>query len=644
MIALTATATARVQTDIIKQLGMNQCCLFDASFNRTNLFYEVRKKKKEYIQEISSFIKDKYPEDSGIIYCFSRRDCETVRDQLIELGHDSVAVYHAGLPVVEKQRNHDQWSKDEVKIMVATIAFGMGINKPDVRYVIHHSLPKSIEDYYQESGRAGRDGKTSHCLLYYTYGDKAKQQSLMLKDAAKTTNRDNNFESLNRIVSYCENDTDCRRVVQLAHFGEQFDRKVCNQMCDNCKENCDIVQKDYTAKGVEFLQIVKEVGDNLQSLSHCIMIWRGSKAQKLVKLQHDKISGHGGAKQIKGNLVDRIAAQLILEGYLNEQVVASDYGNSFTRLNLNKQKMSLLESGRNKLMLNVKGERQRATLDVFKSSKTKTTNKKGQKDVQKMVDLCLKLLQEVRHQISKENGVHPYHILTSDALEALAEAQPINVEQLLQVERLGKNKAKLYGVQILTTIRQFRHEHVGDVDPLTEEEKKQIKEELGGSNLVQLSIKHGHTPPNNKRNYATFITDNENSNTASSSSSSSKYFAARSNNTNHGTNAVDLTDDDFWNNDDIDKQLDELASMNVEKPAPSVTGKRTVTLRAPSQQTNIRNNSSSSSVGSQHAGGDFTSARQAMNNPQFNSTPPASSQAPNSGPTHRGFRFNPVKK
>ncbi|EFC45808.1 predicted protein, partial [Naegleria gruberi] len=241
LIALTATATGIVQEDIIHQLKIKNCVSLKGSFNRTNLYYEVRKKQtlEKTAKEISEFINKKYPNQSGIIYCLSKKDCEKMAEELTTLGHD-VGVYNSDIKAADKQEVHEKWSRDELKIIVATIAFGMGINKPDVRFVIHHSLPKSIEDYYQESGRAGRDGLPSHCILFYSYADKARQQKFLENE---NTNK-SGYENINKIVSYCENDCECRRVVQLRHFGESFDPKVCSKMCDNCCDETPVERKD----------------------------------------------------------------------------------------------------------------------------------------------------------------------------------------------------------------------------------------------------------------------------------------------------------------------------------------------------------------------------------------------------------------
>ncbi len=269
-LVLTATATARVQEDIVQQLQIKSCVQFKSSFNRKNLKFEVRKKTKACIKEMKSLILDHCTDrfgrvQTGIIYCFSKFDCEKVSADLNRefAGHRCgacyacksnipnrrctklkkvvVDFYHAGLDAEVRESVQSRWSNDEVHILCATVAFGMGINKPDVRFVFHYSLPKSLEGYHQEAGRAGRDLKDSLCVLFYRYADYQKLKRL-LEQSAKENNAppqqlQNNIESINGMVSYCENTIECRRALLLRHFGENFDQGLCKGTCDNCREN-----------------------------------------------------------------------------------------------------------------------------------------------------------------------------------------------------------------------------------------------------------------------------------------------------------------------------------------------------------------------------------------------------------------------
>ena len=211
--ALTATATPRVRLDVLHQLGMEKPKWFLSSFNRSNLQYEVREKKggKTVTKSIGEFILKEFQRQSGIIYCLSRKECDTVAEAMCEVGINSLA-YHAGLGDNERSSVQDRWIKGKVQVVCATIAFGMGVDKPDVRFVIHFSLPKSIEGYYQESGRAGRDGRKSKCILFYSYADMHRMRKLIDSDEKATPEaRRVHYDNLHSMVRYCENKSDCRR-------------------------------------------------------------------------------------------------------------------------------------------------------------------------------------------------------------------------------------------------------------------------------------------------------------------------------------------------------------------------------------------------------------------------------------------------
>ena len=265
--ALTATATPRVRLDILKQLNLNAPKWFLSSFNRSNLKYSVLPKKGvSTLDDIKTFIRSRPSTDSGIIYCLSRKECDDVAQSMCSAGIRSCA-YHAGLSDSVRESRQKDWITNKIRVICATIAFGMGIDKPDVRFVLHFSMPKSIEGYYQEAGRAGRDGELAHCILYYNYADMLRYRKMMDSKYtilnSNTSSRYTTFsflivvdksvtfdvkkihvENLNRIVGYCENITDCRRAQQLDYFGEHFTREECLQSRQSACDNC-LKQKQY---------------------------------------------------------------------------------------------------------------------------------------------------------------------------------------------------------------------------------------------------------------------------------------------------------------------------------------------------------------------------------------------------------------
>jgi len=281
-LALTATATPRVRADITRSLGFKASNEFVASFNRENLFIEVTPKRDGEIQ-LTRFL-ERFKDQSGIIYCFSRRQVDELSDYLERRGY-AVRPYHAGLDDDTRRRNQEAYIRDDVQMMVATIAFGMGINKPNVRFIVHYDLPKSIEGYYQEIGRAGRDGLPAHCLLLYSYGDVAKLRYFI--DQKEGDERKAAVEQLDAIVRYAEDERNCRRKPLLAYFGEKFSAEKCDS-CDNCNAEAPVLE-DITLPAQKFLSCVARTGERFGA-GHVADVLLGSKNERVLRLGHDQVS------------------------------------------------------------------------------------------------------------------------------------------------------------------------------------------------------------------------------------------------------------------------------------------------------------------------------------------------------------------
>jgi len=330
IMALTATADKKVVNDSIRALGMRNEYSYRSSFNRPNLHYEVRRKDGKSIDVIADYIAERRS-DSGVVYCLSRKDCETVSDKLNqklrEKGFNDVHVsyYHAEVDPQEKSRRHRQWSLGNISVLCATIAFGMGIDKPDVRYVMHYSMPKSITHYYQESGRAGRDGSKADCILFYQYKDKKTLEMMIRKSSTNPSSQSTRrkIDQLYTCLRYCEDKFECRRTLQLQFFGELFDKSKCNKTCDNCRSGNVAERRNMTAVAREVLELLSCVrtqkngrGVTLLQLSE---LWRGSKAKAQTKfLNISTLTGYGNGSKYSKHEIDSIAHALVFENILEE--------------------------------------------------------------------------------------------------------------------------------------------------------------------------------------------------------------------------------------------------------------------------------------------------------------------------------------
>ncbi|KAK7615992.1 P-loop containing nucleoside triphosphate hydrolase protein [Phyllosticta citricarpa] len=371
VMALTATATENVRVDTIHNLGIQGCKVFAQSFNRPNLYYEIRPKKRgsEVLDDIAELIKTKHRNQSGIIYCLSRKNCESVAEQLQREYGISARHYHAGLESEEKLETQKKWQENKYKVIVATIAFGMGIDKPDVRFVIHHSVPKSLEGYYQETGRAGRDGKRSGCYLYYGYQDTNLIKSMITKGEGDAQQKERQFAMLRNVVQFCENKADCRRVQVLAYFGEAFDAASCGGQCDTCNTHVKFEMQDFTGLAADAVRLVRRIGGQRVTLLYCVDVFRGAKTKRIKESGHDNLPEAGAGSNLDRGDVERIFQRLVSEGALMEEHATNRAGFTSTYIKLG-DRAQIYMAGRRRLEMPVRASSKTA------KALTKATSKK----------------------------------------------------------------------------------------------------------------------------------------------------------------------------------------------------------------------------------------------------------------------------
>jgi bloom syndrome protein len=327
IIALTATATPNVKKDVMHNLGIEGCEVFTQSFNRPNLSYEVRVKgkKDEVYASMVEMIEKDYRGQSGIIYTLSRKNCEALSYHLNQQGIKAYQ-YHAGLEPQVKADVQRLWQEGVLQVIVATIAFGMGIDKADVRFVIHHSIPKTLEGYYQETGRAGRDGKKSGCYLYYSYADTKTLVSFIDKSEGSKEEKDRQRTMMRRMVQYCENKSDCRRVQLLTYFNEDFRKEDCNHTCDNCSSDSVYETHDVSEIAKAALNVVKHLRRDNVTILNCVDVVRGVRLRKATQISPEDIEGFGIASHMHRGEVERVVIRLLTEKAIEERNVVNQAG------------------------------------------------------------------------------------------------------------------------------------------------------------------------------------------------------------------------------------------------------------------------------------------------------------------------------
>ncbi|MBR0046699.1 MAG: RecQ family ATP-dependent DNA helicase [Bacteroidaceae bacterium] len=427
VIALTATATDKVRNDIKKNLGITEAKDFKSSFNRQNLYYEVRQKTANVDKDIIKFIKQN-PNKSGIIYCLSRKKVEDLAE-VLRANNIKAAAYHAGMDNKDRNETQDDFIMERVDVIVATIAFGMGIDKPDVRYVIHYDIPKSLEGYYQETGRAGRDGGEGKCITFYCHKDLEKLEKFM-KDKTPAE-KDIGTHLLSETAAYCESSV-CRRKMLLHYFGEEYTKENCGN-CDNClhpKTRTD--QKENLLLAMQVIQAVKE---NFRQ-EYIIHILRGEENETLLSHNHDKLEQFGAGADVEETMWDAIFIQASLEGYIEKEV------ESYGSLKLTKAGKKFLKKPVPFMVV----ENQDFDDDFDDSADQGGT---GVAD-----EVLYGMLLDLRKKIAKRYDVPPYVVFQDASLESMSTLYPINEEELQNIPGVGAGKAKRYGSEFCKLIQR----------------------------------------------------------------------------------------------------------------------------------------------------------------------------------------------
>lgn len=393
IMALTATANSQTEADIVKNLKLRNPFITRSSFNRPNLTYDVRKKTSKFMSEIADFVR-KHIDDSGIIYCLSKKDCEQTAEKLIKaLGFEhtrkasQISFYHAGLEAGDRAYRHHEWSKGKIKLICATVAFGMGINKPDVRYVIHHTIPQSVTHYYQEAGRAGRDGEVANCILYYSFLDLTRRRKLITKDRDNMQHRNVHLQNLRRMTEFCENQVECRRTSLLEYFGEHFSSEQCHGTCDNCKNKVlgiSFEKSDVTEDCVALAEMIKTLqgsGDPT-TLVQIAQVFLGMvvKGREWKQNQFEQLGGFGKGKgRYSRSEVERILYHMILRQYLHEvdQTNAKGFTTTFLSLGINANR--LMRGERVRIVCKTKYQSRASASDGAPQESAKTSKKKAPK-------------------------------------------------------------------------------------------------------------------------------------------------------------------------------------------------------------------------------------------------------------------------
>jgi ATP-dependent DNA helicase RecQ len=434
IIALTATATPKVQYDIQKNLNMLDAMVYKSSFNRDNLYYEIRP-KQDVQKQIIRYIRTMEGK-SGIIYCLSRKKVEEL-SELLQINGINALPYHAGLDAATRGKHQDMFLMEDASVIVATIAFGMGIDKPDVRYVIHHDIPKSLESYYQETGRAGRDGGEGECVAFYSYKDIEKLEKFL--QGKPIAEQEIGKQLLSEIVSYAETSV-CRRKFILHYFGETFDEKGCNEFCDNCKHPKERREgKEYVTMLLKAVHVIQET----QKSKHYCAFLSGNITSDIKSYRHDTLEGFGCGKDKDEHFWNAVIRQVLVAGLLYKDI------DTYGTLKFTENGKKYLENPQSFSLIQ---EHDFSNADDEEASIG--LGKGGAFD-----ELLYILLLDLRKVLSKQQNIPPFVIFQEPSLKDMCFQYPITLDELTNIQGVGNGKAARYGAPFIELISKYVEEN-----------------------------------------------------------------------------------------------------------------------------------------------------------------------------------------
>ena len=461
--ALTATATKRVQQDIIDRLRLRSPDIHIASFDRSNIYYEIQPKNRNIYPKLVRAIRSE--SGSGIVYCLKRKTVEDVATRLKCDGIDALP-YHAQLPVNVRSQNQTSFLRDDVRIIVATVAFGMGINKPDVRFVFHYDLPRSLESFYQESGRAGRDGEASKSILFFSLGDYKKVEFLINKKPDPNEQKIAK-QQLRQVIDYAQG-TDCRRKIILRYFGERYSGN-CGK-CDNCLYPKPI--EDWTVEAQKFLSCVARCQEKFGT-NHIVNVLIGSRNQKVHQYGHHLVSTYGIGKGRTADEWKMLGRSLIHQGLVGQTT------DGYPVLKLNKRSWKVFRG-------EIKVE-----IAVDKSpARTKTTYNPRKAEA----ELLFEKLRKLRKQIADRHSLAPYMIFVDSTLKLMAQLRPQNITEFANLSGVNKYKAQQYGDRFISEILEFNQQHRLPVSLPSKSQMTTLQLHQQGLDIAQIAKERNFSP------------------------------------------------------------------------------------------------------------------------------------------------------